>query len=120
MLCPSGDQAGPYSAAGELVSRLTPEPSVRMNKAIAGHDVMGTYVSSDSTANYPVRFSDIWARWTNTGVHGDPTGATAEKGQLIFEAAVTNLIGFVDEWRAWPIGERQDQHTRPVQDKIQW
>jgi creatinine amidohydrolase len=102
-----------------LYLHLAPE-RVRMNKAVAGHDVMGMYVSSDSTANYPVRFNDIWARWTNTGVHGDPTQATAEKGQVIFEAAVTNLIAFVDEWRAWPIGERQDQHTRPVQDTIQW
>lgn len=93
---------------------------VRMDKAVAGHDIMGRYVSSDSTANYPVRFSDIWGRWTNTGVHGDPTQASAEKGQAIFEAAVTNLIAFVDEWRAWPIAERQDQHTQPVQAKIQW
>jgi hypothetical protein len=33
---------------------------------------------------------------------------------------VTNLIAFVDEWRAWPIAERQDQHTQPVQEQIQW
>jgi len=98
---------------------LAPE-RVRMDRAVAGHDIMGRYVSSDSTANYPVRFSDIWGRWTSTGVHGDPTQATAEKGQAIFEAAVTNLIAFVDEWRAWPIAERQDQHTQPVQEQIQW
>jgi creatinine amidohydrolase len=102
-----------------LYLHLAPE-RVRMDKAVAGNDIMGRYVSSDSTANYPVRFSDIWGRWTNTGVHGDPTQATAEKGQAIFEAAVTNLIAFVDEWRAWPIAERQDQHTQPVQAKIQW
>ncbi len=102
-----------------LYLHLAPE-RVRMDKAVAGHDIMGRYVSSDSTANYPVRFSDIWGRWTNTGVHGDPTLATAEKGQAIFEAAVTNLIAFVDEWRAWPIAARQDQHIQPVQEQIQW
>jgi len=102
-----------------LYLHLAPE-RVRTDKAVAGDDIMGRYVSSDSTANYPVRFSDIWGRWTTTGVHGDPTQATAEKGQAIFEAAVTNLIAFVDEWRAWPIGERQDQHTRPVQNRIMW
>jgi creatinine amidohydrolase len=102
-----------------LYLHLAPE-RVRMDKAVAGHDVMGTYVSSDSTANYPVRFSDIWGRWTTTGVHGDPTMATAEKGQAVFEAVVTRLIAFVDEWRAWPIGERHDQHTGPVQETIQW
>jgi hypothetical protein len=46
--------------------------------------------------------------------------ATAEKGQAVFEAVVTRLIAFVDEWRAWPIGERHDQHTGPVQETIQW
>jgi creatinine amidohydrolase len=102
-----------------LYLHLAPE-RVRMDRAVAGHDIMGSYVSSDSTANYPVRFSDIWGRWTSTGVHGDPTQATADKGQVIFEAAVTNLIAFVDEWRAWPIGERRDQHAQPVQEQIQW
>ena len=102
-----------------LYLHLAPE-RVRMDRAVAGHDIMGSYVSSDSTANYPVRFSDIWGRWTSTGVHGDPTQATADKGRVIFETAVTNLIAFVDEWRAWPIAERRDQHTQPVQDRIQW
>ncbi len=98
---------------------LAPE-RVRLDRAVAGSDVMGTYVSSDSTANYPVRFNDIWGRWTSSGVHGDPTTATAEKGQVIFEAVVSHLVAFVDEWRTWPIGERQDQHSGPVQSRIQW
>ena len=102
-----------------LYLHLAPD-RVRIDKAVTGQDIMGRYVSSDSTANYPVRFSDIWGRWTSTGVHGDPTQATAEKGQVIFEAAVTNLIALVDEWRAWPIGERQDQHGAPAQKTIQW
>ncbi|HEU5088640.1 MAG TPA: creatininase family protein [Roseiflexaceae bacterium] len=102
-----------------LYLHLAPE-RVRMDKAVAGHDVMGRYVSSDSTANYPVRFSDIWGRWTNTGVHGDPTAATADKGQVIFESAVTNLVALAEEWRNWPIGARRDQHAAPVQHTIQW
>ena len=98
---------------------LAPE-RVRLERAVAGSDVMGTYVSSDSTANYPVRFNDIWGRWTSSGVHGDPTTATADKGQVIFEAVVSHLVAFIDEWRAWPIGERQDQHSGPVQSRIKW
>jgi creatinine amidohydrolase len=98
---------------------LAPE-RVRMDRARAGNDVQGKYLSSDSTPNYPVRFNDFWGRWTQIGVHGDPTAATAEKGQIIFEAAVSRLIDIVDEWRAWPIGERSDQHTAPVQSHIRW
>ena len=102
-----------------LYLSLAPE-RVRLERAVAGNEIMGTYVSSDSTANYPVRFNDIWGRWTSTGVHGDPTRATADKGKVIFEAVVSHLIGVIDEWRTWPIGERQDQHSGPVQNRIQW
>lgn len=98
---------------------LAPE-RVRMDRAMADDDVKGNYVSSDSTPNYPVRFNDIWGRWTNLGVHGDPTAATADKGRIIFEAAVSCLVEIVQEWRAWPIGQRSDQHTGPVQSHIRW
>lgn len=93
---------------------------VRIDKAAAGNDVVGNYLSSDSTSNYPVRFSDFWGRWTRTGVHGDPTTATAEKGKIIFEAAVAGLMEVVDEWRDWPISKRSDQHAGPVQSQIRW
>ncbi len=93
---------------------------VQMGQAQADNDVMGQHLSSDSTSNYPVRFNDIWGRWTQSGVHGDPTLATADKGKLIFEAAVSGLIEVIDEWRAWPINEHSDQHTGPVQSDIRW
>jgi creatinine amidohydrolase len=93
---------------------------VQMDKAIADNDRRGQFVSSDSTSNYPVRFNDYWGRWTRTGVHGDPTKATAEKGRILFEAAVAGLVRLVDELRSWPIEERHDQHARPVQKDIRW
>jgi creatinine amidohydrolase len=98
---------------------LAPE-RVRFEKAVPGGDVVGRFLSSDSTSNYPVRFNDYWGRWTTCGVHGDPTAATAEKGKVLFEAAVSGLIEVMDEWRSWPIAERSDQHTQPVQSKIRW
>jgi creatinine amidohydrolase len=91
---------------------------VRMERAVAGNDVSGDYMSSDSTN--VVRLNDYWGRWTKLGVHGDPTKATAEKGKVIFEAAVGGLIGVVDELRQWPLPERSDQHTAPVQSQIGW
>ena len=102
-----------------LYLHLAPE-RVQMDKAGAGNDVMGTYLSSDSTYDYPVRFNDYWGRWTQLGVHGDATTASAAKGQVIFEAAVTGLLELIDEWRAWAIAERSDQHTQPVQTHIRW
>jgi creatinine amidohydrolase len=98
---------------------LAPE-RVQMDKASAGNDVMGKYLSSDSMYTYPVRFNDYWGRWTKVGVHGDATTATAEKGKIIFEAAVKGMIELVNEWRDWPIAERSDQHKQPVQAQIRW
>jgi creatinine amidohydrolase len=92
---------------------------VQMDKAGADDDVRGRYASSDSTTPY-VRFSDYWSRWTELGVHGDARTATAAKGEVIFEAAVGGLLEFVDEWRAWPVAERRDFHTNPVQRGIEW
>src|SRR5262249_8207501 len=102
-----------------LYLHLAPE-RVRMELAVADNDRMGQYVSSDSTRNYPVRFNDFWGRWTQTGVHGDPTKATAEKGKSLFEAAAGGRVEVVGELRAWPIARRQDMHRQPVQADIRW
>src|SRR5262249_33864376 len=102
-----------------LYLHLAPE-RVRMNLAVEDNDRMGKFVSSDSTLNFPVRFNDFWGRWTKTGVHGDPTKATREKGKVIFEAAVTGLLQLADELRAWPIEKRQEMHKLPVQSSICW
>jgi creatinine amidohydrolase len=102
-----------------LYLHLAPE-RVQMDKAVEDNDRMGKFVSSDSTANYPVRFNDYWTRWTKTGVHGDATKGTAEKGRVLFEAAVDGLVQLVDEIREWPIEPRRDQHRLPVQSQIRW
>jgi len=97
---------------------LAPE-RVRMERAVAGNDVMGRYMSSDSTSPF-VRFNDYWSRWTETGVHGDPTAATPEKGQVIWEAVLSRLVELVDEFRAWPLARRRDWHQGPVQAQVEW
>ena len=102
-----------------LYLHLAPE-RVQMDKAGHGDDVAGKYASSDSIYSNPVRFNDYWGRWTNLGVHGDARTATAEKGKAIFEAAVNGLVEVVAEWQQWPIAERMDQHTSPVQKQIRW
>jgi creatinine amidohydrolase len=102
-----------------LYLHLAPD-RVQMDKAVKDDDRMGKFVSSDSTSNYRVRFNDYWGRWTRTGVHGDATKGTAEKGRIIFDAAVSGLVELVDELRAWPIEKRADMHAAPVQGNIRW
>jgi creatinine amidohydrolase len=102
-----------------LYLHLAPE-RVQMDKAVKDDDRMGKFVSSDSTRQYPIRFNDFWGRWTKTGVHGDATKGTAEKGKRLFEAAVTGMLAMIDELRAWPIEKRADMHKGPVQKDIRW
>lgn len=102
-----------------LYLHLAPE-RVRMAETVRDDDVRGRYVSSDSVSENPVRFNDFWGRWTSTGVHGDPRAASADKGEVIFEAAVTSLLELVDEWRAWPIAERTSQHAEPPRPSARW
>jgi len=101
-----------------LYLHLAPD-RVRWDLAAEGSDRVGKYLSSDSTSSY-VRFNDYWGRWTDRGVHGDPTKATVEKGEIIFEAAVEGLVDLVDELREWPVEERSDQHKLPVQSQIRF
>jgi creatinine amidohydrolase/Fe(II)-dependent formamide hydrolase-like protein len=77
-------------------------------------------MTSDSVSSHPVRFNDFWGRWTKTGVHGDPTNASAEKGKRILEIVMQHMLAWLEEYRTWPIAPRQDQHRLPVQREIRW
>jgi creatinine amidohydrolase/Fe(II)-dependent formamide hydrolase-like protein len=75
-------------------------------------------MTSDSMTQ--VRFSDYWGRWTKTGVHGDPTKATPEKGKKLLEILMKHMLAWLDEYRTWPIEARGDMHRLPVQRDIRW
>jgi len=91
---------------------------VQLDKAVFGNDHVGQYMSSDSTK--AVRFNDFWGRWTRTGIHGDPTKASAAKGKQILEIVMKHMLAWLDEYRTWPIEARSDQHRLPVQKDIRW
>jgi creatinine amidohydrolase len=114
-------ETGTYAHADEWETSLYlhfAAERVRMDLAVAGQDRAGKTMSSDSLTN--VRFNDYWGRWTKTGVHGDPTKATAGKGRRILEIIMKHMLAWLDEYRAWPIEERSDQHRIPVPRDIRW
>ena len=53
---------------------------------------------------------DHWSRVSDTGVIGDATLATKEKGELVFEAAAAQLAEIIREFRGIPIADRVDHH----------
>ena len=58
----------------------------------------------------PVKFMDIWSRFSKSGVYGDPKLATPEKGRIIFEAVVEAFLNLVKEFKSRPDGKRIDHH----------
>jgi len=58
----------------------------------------------------PAQTVNLTSRGTKTGIMGDPTVATAEKGKTWLEAATENLAKFILEWKEKPIPPRIDHH----------
>jgi creatinine amidohydrolase len=61
----------------------------------------------------PVALIDDWSRVSNgSGVEGDPSTASVEKGRAFAEEEVRNLIAFVEEFRAMEVSPRRDYTAR--------
>jgi creatinine amidohydrolase/Fe(II)-dependent formamide hydrolase-like protein len=60
----------------------------------------------------PVLLMDEWTRFSKSGVSGDPTLATREKGAVVFEAVVQAFIRLVREFKNRPRDERTDHHRQ--------
>jgi creatinine amidohydrolase len=84
---------------------------VQMDKARKEMDQPPSeFIWSDLLSPGPVRMMDWWTRFSKSGVNGDPTLATVEKGRVIFEAVVENFVKFASEFRHRERGERVDLH----------
>ena len=59
----------------------------------------------------PVQMMDWWSTFSHTGVVGDPTLATPEKGQKLFTVLIDRMVDLVGEMRARPLTERADLHA---------
>src|SRR5258706_13924257 len=89
---------------------LDPE-RVQMNKARAEiGQPASDFIWNDLTDAGPIRMMDYWTCFSKSGVNGDPTLATREKGRIIFEAVVRNFVRMAREFKNRPRGERADDH----------
>ncbi len=61
-------------------------------------------------ANTRIHFQEFFSRNTSTGIQGDPTGASAAKGEVLFNSAVKGATAFFEEFRAREIRPRRDFH----------
>jgi creatinine amidohydrolase len=70
----------------------------------------------DGYANH-VFMTDYWSTVSETGTWGDPTVATAEKGETIIQAAAAELVEIMRELKNRPIYPRRPRQLPHVQER---
>jgi len=86
--------------------------AVQMDKAVPDYNDHrdSQFHWQDLEHGSKIVFMDWWSRISKTGTIGDPTLATAEKGKIVFEASVSELIKLVREFRDWTSMPRRELH----------
>ena len=87
----------------------------QMDKAvdhIAWYNLQGTegLQWGDAFGSGPINLMEWTSTFVDDGTYGQPSLASAEKGERIFEEALTRLLQFVEEFQKRPTRERVDHH----------
>jgi len=90
---------------------LRPE-LVDMSKAVRelSHEPTKNYWTDLVGGDGPLVMMEHWSAISKSGVMGDPTKASAEKGAKLLDAAATGLVELIDEIHARRPAERTDHH----------
>ena len=93
--------SGPRNESAVQMNKATAEVKLPVSKYYWRGWMRGKGVA-------PLRMMDRWSRISTTGVIGDPTQATAAKGQRFFDEAAAVLAEIIAEFRALPIAPAVD------------
>jgi creatinine amidohydrolase len=84
---------------------------VDMTKAVKDQGfVPSKYMWRDLRMASPVVFNEQWSRFSETGIQGDPTLATVEKGKILVDTVVDNLTELLQDLKAREFRPRVDHH----------
>ncbi len=108
-----GAHAGEFETS--MLLALKPE-NVDMSKAVRDWNIyMGLKSSKYAYRNFidrsPIFFIDHLSRFSATGIIGDPTKATKEKGQKLIKVIVDDMVEYVKEFRTRPIAKPLKRRT---------
>lgn len=109
------EKVGGMNHAGEfetsLYLALAPE-LVDMQQAVRelGHRPTKNYWTDLIAGDGPLAMMEHWSQLSESGVMGDPTKATAEKGRALLDAAANGIVELIDEMRARRSPPRRDHH----------
>lgn len=84
---------------------------VQMDRAVKEMGQLSLkYFSWDHPSPSVYAWMDWWSRFSQTGIAGDPTVATREFGELLFNATVVRMIDLLREFNTIPLRSRSDHH----------
>jgi creatinine amidohydrolase len=84
---------------------------VRTDKAAPENDMLPSeFWWQDLEKGGRIGMMEWWSTFSHTGVLGDPTLASAEKGEALYRAATGELAKLVREFKDRPIRPREDHH----------
>jgi creatinine amidohydrolase len=94
-----------------LYLAIAPE-LVDMSKAVheLSHRPTKNYWTDLIGGDGPLTMMEPWSALSESGVMGDPTKATAEKGRKLLDAAANGIVELIDELRARETAVRKDRH----------
>jgi len=107
-------EPGGMSHACELETSLylALEPDlVQMDKAVREVPEWNEHVWNDWPGGGPLSYWPHWSGFSESGVMGDPTVATARKGRLLLERAREEAAGFIAEVARRPRAPGRDHHA---------
>ncbi len=89
--------------------------NVQMDLAVKDMRHRSKYFYEDLLGGSPVKFTGWRSAQTKSGVGGDPTIATAAKGEVILASATRGMIELAEDFLQFPFGERTSlMGTSPV------
>jgi creatinine amidohydrolase len=92
-----------------LYLHLQPD-AVNMSEAIDERGYVETENAWMDWSDGPLKLMPWWSSFSESGVQGDASKATAEKGKALFEAAAEEIAAFVTELRSLQLPRRKDRH----------
>jgi creatinine amidohydrolase len=94
-----------------LYLAIAPE-LVDMSQAVheLSHRPTDNYWTDLIAGDGPLVMMEAWSLLTDSGVMGDATKATAEKGRTLLRAAAAGIVTLIDEMRSRAPAQRRDHH----------
>lgn len=107
---------GGMAHAGELETSLylyLAKEKVNMEKAQKDLNLpTSKYTWLDLVESPPLELMEWWSRKSRTGVVGDPTVASADKGKRVFDVSVERIIDLVRDFKRLSRKPRIDHHKK--------